>query len=109
MLNVDKGIVHINNRWMKLKKPSVQQKQNEGLRPAFFSEQHETRISYPQREAHVFILECEARIFKQKREAHVFISKCRAHEARVSINEREARFSTLEREARVSPHRHNIQ
>ena len=35
MLNVDKGIAHIDNRWKKLKKPFVQQIQNAGLNPAF--------------------------------------------------------------------------
>ena len=35
MLNVDKGTTHVDNRWKKLKKPSVQQIQNAGLRPTF--------------------------------------------------------------------------
>ena len=34
MLNVDKGVANVNNRWKKLKKPSVQQIQEVRLRPA---------------------------------------------------------------------------
>ena len=34
MLNIDKGVVHVNNRWKKLEKPYVQQIQDARLKPA---------------------------------------------------------------------------
>ena len=36
MLNIDKGITHVNNRRKKLEKPSVQQIQDARLKPTFF-------------------------------------------------------------------------